>query len=293
MVKRDNIKEILSELLKENRFEIIKKLGEGGFGLTYQVRRNNKNYAAKIIKYNKIEKENEADIIKELRGPNIVKVNTVLKKIVGNNIYYAIIMEEAPFKSLKIFITYMKNDNILDLIYQSPFEIISDNLIKIFSSQLIQGLEILNRNNFCHFDIKPQNILVFENNVYKITDFGEAKNLSDSVKESTLRGSQLFMSPVLYNGLKYNQKDVIHNAYKSDVYSLGYCLIYALTLNLNILNDLREIISMKVIHSMISKNIKKHYSGKMIDLITKMLEFEEIKRFSFHDIQKYIQENYN
>ena len=135
--------------------------------------------------------------------------------------------------------------------------------------------------------------MVFQNNVYKITDFGEAKNLSDSVQESTLRGSQLFMSPVLYDGLKYNQKDVIHNAYKSDVYSLGYCLIYALTLNLNTLNDLREIISMKVIHSMISKNIKKHYSGKMIDLITKMLEFEEIKRFSFHDIQKYIQENYN
>ena len=55
------------------------------------------------------------------------------------------------------------------------------------------------------------------------------------------------MSPVLYKGLIYNQKEVIHNAYKSDVYSLGFCLIYALTLNINILTDLRDIFSMKVL----------------------------------------------
>ena len=100
------------------------------------------------------------------------------------------------------------------------------------------------------------------------------------------------MSPVLYKGLIYNQKEVIHNAYKSDVYSLGFCLIYALTLNINILTDLRDIFSMKVLNSIISKNIKKHYSSKMILLITKMLEIDERERFSFQDIEKYIKENY-
>ena len=100
------------------------------------------------------------------------------------------------------------------------------------------------------------------------------------------------MSPVLYNGLKYNQRDVIHNAYKSDVYSFGFCLIYALTLNINILSSLRDIISMKVMSSMISKNIKKYYSSKMIYLITKMLELDERERFSFQDVEKYIKENY-
>ena len=100
------------------------------------------------------------------------------------------------------------------------------------------------------------------------------------------------MSPALYNGLKYNKKNINHNVYKSDVYSLGLCLIYALTLNQQILTDLREIISMKVLGNMLSKSIKKNYSKKMIDLVIKMLDFDEKKRFSFQDIQKYIDENY-
>ena len=168
----------------------------------------------------------------------------------------------------------------------------TENEIIDIIKQIIKPLIYLENEGIAHRDIKPQNILIFENNVYKITDFGEMKILSDSVQESTLRGSQLYMSPVLYNGLKYNQRDVIHNAYKSDVYSLGFCLIYALTLNINILSSLRDIISMKVMSSMISKNIKKHYSSKMILLITKMLEIDERERFSFQDIEKYIKENY-
>ena len=44
---------------------------------------------------------------------------------------------------------------------------------------------------------------------------------------------------------------------------------------------------------MISKSIKKYYSKKFINLIVKMLEFDENQRFSFEDIEKYIKENYN
>ena len=101
------------------------------------------------------------------------------------------------------------------------------------------------------------------------------------------------MSPILYNGLKFNQKDVIHNAYKSDVFSLGFCLVFSLSLNLNLLSELREIISMKTIASLIRKNIKRYYSPKMINLVIKMIEFEESERFSFLDIKNYIEENFN
>ena len=98
---------------------------------------------------------------------------------------------------------------------------------------------------------------------------------------------------MLYNGLKYNQRDVMHNPYKSDVYSLGLCFIYALSLNLNILNDLREVINMKVVKSIISRALKKNYSMKIIELISKMLELNERIRYSFEDIDKYVSENYN
>ena len=171
-------------------------------------------------------------------------------------------------------------------LYYSEKEII--NIL----NQLNKALLYLENEGIAHRDIKPQNILIFENNIFKVTDFGEAKTLNDTIQNATLRGSELYMSPALYNGLKYNQKNIVHNVYKSDVYSLGLCLIYALSFNQQILTDLREIISMKVMGNMISKSIKKYYSKKMIDLVTKMLDFDEKKRFSFQDIQNYIDNNY-
>ena len=159
--------------------------------------------------------------------------------------------------------------------------------------QLSNALLFLENEGIAHRDIKPQNILIFENNKFKVSDIGEAKTTIDISQEATLKGSELFMSPMLYQGLKYNKKDVMHNPYKSDVYSLGLCLLYALTFNLNLLNDLREIISVRVFNSMISRALKKKYSEKLIKLITKMLILNEKERFSFEDIIKYINENYN
>ena len=167
-----------------------------------------------------------------------------------------------------------------------------ENEIITILNQLNSALLYLETEGIAHRDIKPQNILIFENNIFKVTDFGEAKTISDTSQEATLRGSELYMSPMLYNGLKYNQKNVKHNPYKSDVFSLGFCLLYALTLNLKVLNDLREIISMKVVNNMVSRALKKNYSPKMIKLICKMIELDERERFSFEDIERYLKENY-
>jgi spore coat polysaccharide biosynthesis predicted glycosyltransferase SpsG len=50
---------------------------------------------------------------------------------------------------------------------------------------------------------------------------------------------------------------------------------------------------MKVVNNMISRALKKNYSKKIIELISKMLELDERKRYSFEDIDKYLNENYN
>ena len=101
------------------------------------------------------------------------------------------------------------------------------------------------------------------------------------------------MSPILYNGLKFNQKDIVHNAYKSDVFSFGFCILYALTLNLRILNDIRNVINMNVINNIVLRYLKNFYSKKLINLIVKMLELNEKERFSFYDIKKFVKEKFN
>ena len=270
-------------------YEYIEPIGEGAYGKIYSVKNidNGKKYALKkiicndLMAINKI--QSNLELIYSKEHDHIMKIMGIEYKCLDITTYSLYILMELGISDWNDEIkrrskkkNYYKEEEIIDIL-----------------KQIIKPLIFLEKEGIAHRDIKPQNILIFENNIFKVTDFGEAKTLNDTIQNATLRGSELYMSPILYNGLKYNQKNVIHNAFKSDVYSLGLCLLYASSLNSEILTDLREIISMKVISSMISKSIKKYYSKKFINLIVKMLEFDENQRFSFEDIEKYIKENYN
>ena len=270
-------------------YEYIEPIGEGSFGKIYSVKNidNGNKYALKkiicndLMAINKI--QTQLELIYSKPHDHIMKIMGIEYKCLDITTYSLYILMELgisdwndEIKKRSKIKNYYKENEIIDIL-----------------KQIIDPLIFLEKEGIAHRDIKPQNILIFENNIFKVTDFGEAKILNDTVQISTLRGSELYMSPMLYDGLKYNQKNIIHNVYKSDVYSLGLCLLYASSLNSDILTDLREIISMKVISSMISKSIKKYYSKKLIYLIVKMLEFDENKRFSFEDIQNYIKDNYN
>ena len=167
-----------------------------------------------------------------------------------------------------------------------------ENEIIIILNQIVDACFYLENEGIAHRDIKPQNILLFENNVFKLADFGEAKKLSETIQQCTLRGSELYMSPALYNGLKMGQKDVLHNAFKSDVFSLGYCLLYALTLNLNILTQIRDLNNMNIISKIIQRNLKKNYSENLINLIIKMVYLNEKERISFLDVSNYLNDKY-
>ena len=150
--------------------------------------------------------------------------------------------------------------------------------------QLIKTFSLLQKNNITHRDIKPQNILIV-NNVYKICDFGEAKvTEGNSVIRQTIKGTELYMSPILFRALNKRQNYIIHNTYKSDVFSLGMCLFLAATLTFRSLYEIRELKDMNMIKNILEKYLIVKYSYNFVNILFKMLEINENLRPDFIEL---------
>ena len=163
----------------------------------------------------------------------------------------------------------------------------SEQELMTILSQLVNTFALLQNLNISHRDIKPQNILVFkENNAYKPADFGEAKELYDNIpptNRQTLRGTELYMSPILFTALRSRQviKYVKHNPFKSDVFSFGLCAFFAATLCFESLYDVRELKNSFAIKVVVDRYLKRRYSKNVIEIIAKMLEVQEELRPDF------------
>lgn len=233
--EEENQEEIFKEFEKEKKFQIIDNLGKGGFGLVKEIKFKGKIFAAKLVDklgdtLNKNSKNldyiDETDNILEFRGPGIVKVNSIFSYSKEDIIYHLILMEEAAYGSLYDFNKSLKKENYLGLIVKKPFELMGDNLLKYFLYSIIQGYEILKRNNFCHFDIKPKNILLFLNMVAKLTDFSFVTKIEENTKDVTIKmpgKTNGYASPEYYqNESIINIKD----AFKQDYFALGSTIFY-------------------------------------------------------------------
>ena len=270
-------------------FQIIKQIGKGGFGKIYCIKwiKNNRLYALK--KYNLIKNElnyfkAKVEIVKYLTKK--IEDNNGFIKIYGdkciqqknpNEIHYYIIMELGErdwFKELKIreayFMHYSENE---------LFDIIT---------QLVKTLSLMQKNNITHRDIKLQNIILCKG-IYKFCDFDESEIVNQNTEVcQTIKGSKLYMSPILYYALKRKEENVIHNPYKSDVFSLGMCSLFAASFTRKLLCDIREIKDMNLISQIVNKALNKRYSHKFINLIVKMLQLDEKLRFDFLELEEYI-----
>ena len=109
-----------------------------------------------------------------------------------------------------------------------------EELIKILK-ELSKTLCYMQNNKISHRDIKPSNIFIIGNNYY-IGDFNESIEINGNPTMVTeIKGTEAFLSPISFEALVRNQKKVKHNLYKSDVYSLGLCFVFAITRNLYVL----------------------------------------------------------
>jgi len=269
-------------------FDIIKQIGEGTFGKIFCIEwpKNKKKYAMKkmILRtmdelslnqektnllFNFIKKTNSNGVIK-LYGDQCVQKNE------AEYIYY-VLMELASIDW----------ENEIKKRSESK-KYYSEGELNQILNQLITSFALLQKNNITHRDIKPQNILIV-NDVYKICDFGEAKIITtDGVIQQSIRGTELYMSPILFKALNARQKKVVHNTYKSDVFSLGMCILLAATLTFQSLYDIRELDKMENVKNVLVKYLIAKYSYNFVGTLLKMLEVNENLRPDFIELEKNI-----
>ena len=198
-----------------NRYEIIEKIGNGGMATVYKAKCHvlNRFVAVKILRDEFTTDEEfikrfeiEAQSAASITHPNIVSVYDV-----GNegNLYY-IVMELIQGKTLKEIIVEEKG--------ALPWKWSID-----IAKQIASALEVAHKNNIVHRDIKPHNIIITEDGVAKVTDFGIAKAVSNSTITAfgTTIGSVHYFSPEHARG-GYTDS-------KSDLYSLGVVMYEMLT----------------------------------------------------------------
>ena len=198
-----------------NRYELIEKIGNGGMAKVYKAKDQvlNRFVAIKILRdefttdQEFIKRfEAEAQSAASITHPNIVSVYDV-----GNegNLYY-IVMELIQGKTLK------------EIIVEEGAALPWKWSINI-AIQIASALEVAHRNKIVHRDIKPHNIIITEDGVAKVTDFGIAKAVSNSTITAfgTTIGSVHYFSPEHARGGFTDSK--------SDLYSLGVVMYEMLT----------------------------------------------------------------
>ena len=197
-----------------NRYEIIEKVGNGGMATVYKAKCHvlNRYVAVKVLREEFTTDEEfikrfntEAQAAASLTHPNIVSVYDV-----GNegDLHY-IVMELIKGKTLKDIIN---EDGKLAWKWSVNVAI-----------QIASALETAHKNHIIHRDIKPHNIIITEDGIAKVTDFGIAKAVSNSTITafgSTI-GSVHYFSPEHARGGFTDPK--------SDLYSLGVVLYEMVT----------------------------------------------------------------
>ena len=199
-----------------NKYLIIKKLGEGSFGLIYSAKTQHNWYAVKLESRNRGQNllENEACIMYYLRGKRIPAI-----KSYANDLNFNILVMELMGKSLE------------EIFESLPKKKMSVNCVAKIGIQMIEILEYIHKKHIIHRDIKPDNFVMGRGDKSKyvyLLDFGLAKKYRSSTtlkhyrmtKKKNLTGTARYASINALNGLTQSRRD--------DLEAVGYVLIYFL-----------------------------------------------------------------
>jgi serine/threonine-protein kinase len=195
-------------------FTVEKEIGSGAMGSVYLARyKNNQRVALKFISSSLTSNETsmarferEAEILKQLKHPNIVRLFGYGKH------------KRIPYYAME----YVEGESLDRVLARRGGKLPWEEVVRL-GQQLCDALQHAHEQGIVHRDLKPSNLMILKDGTLKLTDFGIAKDLDVTAltEAHCTVGTASYMSPEQCKGDKIS--------HKSDLYTLGIVFYELLT----------------------------------------------------------------
>jgi hypothetical protein len=254
---------------KFDHFLVLETLGVGGMGTVYKARDTllDRMVALKLLrkdlsgeKEHTLRLQQEARVAASVNHPNVIQV---FSSGTDHGQFY-IVMELVEHGSL---------DDLIEQRKRLPEEQVLESAI-----QVAKGLRAAHRRGLIHQDVKPANILFFDEHTAKISDFGLAGAASEgSETRGEIWGTPYYVAPERLNNETGD--------FRSDIYSLGATLFQAVASRAPIEADTNSAIALRELKNrpLDLRTIAPDVSATTARILQRMIAPDPAQRFSSYE----------
>ncbi|XP_055815482.1 serine/threonine-protein kinase STY46 [Solanum dulcamara] len=258
--------EIDHQLLK---FEY--KIASGSYGDLYKGTYCSQEVAIKILKSERLNTELQTEFAQEVY---------IMRKVRHKNVVQFIGACTRP-PNLCIVTEYMSGGSVYDYLHKQRGSFKLPTLLKV-AIDVSKGMNYLHQNNIIHRDLKAANLLMDENEVIKVADFGVARVKAQTGVMTAETGTYRWMAPEVIEHKPYD--------HKADIFSFGVVLWELLTgkLPYEYLTPLQAAIG--VVQKGLRPTIPKHTPPKLAELLETCWQQDPTSRPDFSEIVDILQQ---
>ncbi|RNF05258.1 putative protein kinase [Trypanosoma rangeli] len=252
------------------------RIGRGGFGDIFRAIDLDTGLPL-VIKEILVMADISKDVELQLRA--LEREIRVMRKLDHKHIvcYYSARREEASC-ALQIYMEYVGGGTIAQKLRENgPF---SEDETRNYTQQLLEGLEYLHQRRIVHRDLKGDNLLLTEDGVLKVGDFGTSKDLQTTLVTDSVAGTPNFMAPevIACSG----------HSCMADIWSVGCCVLEMLTGHPPLWNlDNHMAVMFAIMKGRLEEQVPPHISGDAKDFIGQCLRSDPKERPSAAQLQQH------
>lgn len=246
------------------------KVASGSYGDLYKGTHCSQEVAIKVLKPERVNTEMLKEFSQEVY---------IMRKIRHKNVVQFIGACTRP-PNLCIVTEFMARGSIYDFLHKQKGDFKLPSLLKV-AIDVSKGMNYLHQNNIIHRDLKTANLLMDENEVVKVADFGVARVQSQSGVMTAETGTYRWMAPEVIEHKPYD--------YKADVFSFGIALWELLTGELPYTGLTPLQAAVGVVQKSLRPTIPKHAHPRLAELLERCWQHDPTQRPNFSEITDILQ----